>query len=117
MIKILEEGPDFTKWPNSSVTIRIKARAATKHMDENGIKTVWVKPTLNAYTTIPREPPCQLADEDAERQLKKHPPGTLIDLQTGQVLQSSPQARQKLIDAVSKALEKDGKESSKNNPV
>lgn len=117
MIKILEEGPDFTKWPNSSVTIRIKAREATEHMDENGIKTVWVKPTLNAYANFPRGPRIPLDDEEAKSRLKDHPPGTLIDLQTGQVLQSSPQARQKLIDAVTKAFEKDGKESSKNNPV
>lgn len=117
MIKILEEGPDFSKCPGSSVTIRIKAREATENMDENGIKTVWVKPTLNAYASFPRGPRCPLDDEEAERQLKKHPPGTLIDLQTGRVLQSSPTQRQKLIDAVTKAFEKDGKESSKNNPV
>lgn len=117
MIKIREEGPDLAKWPGGTTTIRITARAATEHMDENGIKTVWVKPTLNAYAEFPRGPRCPLDDEEAKSRLKDHPPGTLIDLQTGQVLQSSPTQRQKLIDAVTKALEKDGKESGKNNPV
>ncbi len=116
MIKIREEGPDLSKWPGGVATIRITAREATEHMDENGNKITWVK--VEPKKIVLRGPQCPIIDDaEAMARLKNHPPGTLIDLQTGQVMQSSPQARQKLIDAVTKAFEKDGKESSKNNPV
>lgn len=42
-IKIREEGPDLSKWPGATATIRITAREATEHHDENGFQIVWVK--------------------------------------------------------------------------
>lgn len=53
-VKIREEGPDLSEWPGATTTIRIRAREATEHMDENGIKTVWVK--VKPAKTIVRLP-------------------------------------------------------------
>lgn len=116
MIKIHEEGPDLSKWPGATATIRfvVGQKPVSPHIEPLG--EVWVKvKDADAKFSGNR---CMISDAQAKKILKNHPPGTLIDLHTGNIIQNSPQARQKLINAIEKAVEKNGEqESSKDHTV
>jgi hypothetical protein len=117
MIKIHEEGPDLAKWPLATARIRfvVGQKPVSPHIEPLGI--VWVSVKDEAAKFV-QENRCTISDAEAKKILKDHPPGTLIDLHTGNIVQGSPQSRLKLIDAIEKAVEKNGEqESSKNNPV
>ena len=116
MIKIHEEGPDLSKWPFATARIRfvVGEKPVSPHIEPLG--TVWVSVKDEAAKFM-QENRCTISDARAKKILKNHPPGTLIDLHTGNIVQSSPQGRQKLLNAIEKAVEENGEESSKDHSV
>jgi hypothetical protein len=116
MIKILEEGPDLSKWPFSTAKFRmVVGQQPVSHCIEPlGTKWVSVKDEAAKFMQDNRG---TISDAEAKKILKNHPPGTLIDLHSGRIVEIGPQDHLNFIDAIEKAVEKNGKESGKDYPV